>query len=199
MENNGRYIDKTELTSEEAEKTFSVLEARFRTNIRLHEGINWSDVRASLEASPEALWSLAQMESARHAPDVYHDDESDYYFGTCSKESPESARNCAYDKKAADWLRENHPDESFQGSAVEMAEAMGIELMLPDHYGDILQEKGIFDEETWGWLLTQSDIRSSGPALYGRRFGPTGCINRHSPYNPYDDGGWRGSLRVKKV
>ena len=149
--------------SPEAKELLGKLENRFSANMHLHEGVDWNDVKVSLEASPEALWSLLQMESAGHEPDVYHDDEKDYYFGTCSKESPESGRNCVYDKEAADWLRENYPDAKFNGSAVEMAETMGIELMLPDHY-ERLQEKGRFDEETASWLLTYYNIRSTDSA-----------------------------------
>lgn len=187
------------LTPEQAGRVLRALQSSFNANKNLHKGINWKDVEASLKASPEALWSLAQMESAGHAPDVYHDDESGYYFGTCSAETPESARNCVYDKEAADWLRTNHPDAQFNGSAVEMADAMGITLMSPEHYRDILQKKGKFDRNTWGWLLTQSDIRSSGGALLGYRYGGGVYIDQDDARDHNDDGAWRGSLRVKKV
>ena len=174
------------------------LEARFSANMPLHEGVNWNDVKTSLEASPEALWSLLQMESAGHDPDVYHNDEKDYYFGTCSKESPESGRNCVYDKDAAELLKENHPGEEFNGSAVEMAQSMGIELMLPDHY-ERLQEKGIFDLETLSWLLTHSGIRSAGPALYGYRFGANVFVDQRFAGHRSVRRAWRGFLMVKKV
>lgn len=187
------------LAPEQAGRVLGALQSRFNANTNLHKGINWKDVEASLKASPEALWSLAQMESAGHAPDVYHNDESGYYFGTCSVETPESARNCVYDKEAADWLRENAPQAVFNGSAVEMAEAMGITLMLPEHYRDILQKKGKFDKETWSWLLTQSDIRSSGRAVDGCRDGFGVNFNQRSANLHRDYGAWRGSLRVNKV
>ena len=189
-----------QLSPEEAEQTLLNFKNRFKENMYLHEGVDWNKVKASLEANPEALWSIAQMEAAGHAPDIYHDDENDYYFGTCSIESPESARNCVYDKEAADWLGENHPDVQFNGSAVEMAEAMGIELMLPDHYKDILQEKGKFDKATWSWLLTHSDIRSTGSALFGYRSGVYAVVvDLYGASDRYHSRAWRGSLRVKKV
>ena len=191
--------DKRELTAEQAERTLGALQRRFQANIHLHEGIEWTKVKTALEANPEALWSIAQMESAGHSPDIYHDDKNDYYFGTCSIESPESARNCVYDKEAADWLRENHPDVPFQGSAVEMAEAMGIDLMDPDHYKDILQEKGKFDEKTRSWLLTHSGIRSTGDALDGSRRGGYVYVSRYRARDLYHRWAWRGALRVKKV
>ena len=191
------------LSLEEAEKTglFTALQTRFKANKHLHYCISWSDVKISLERSPEALWSLAQMESAGHTPDIYHVSEYHYHFGTCSKESPESARNCVYDKEAVDWLKENHPDVQFNGSAVEMAEAMGIELMPPEHYENILQKKGRFDEKTLGsWLLTHSDIRSTGDALIGDRSdGGDAYVFRYDALSNIGNGGWRGSLKVKKV
>ena len=187
------------LAPEQAERVLGALQSRFSANTNLHKGINWKDVESSLKASPEALWSLAQMESAGHAPDVYHNDESGYYFGTCSVETPESARNCVYDKEAADLLIANNPNAVFNGSVVEMAEAMGITLMLPEHYRDILQKKGKFDKETWSWLLTQSDVRSSGYAVRGYRVGHVVRFHRNYAYYRYDVRAWRGSLRVEKV
>ena len=139
------------------------------------------------------------MESAGHAPDIYHDDENEYYFGTCSTETPESARNCVYDKGAAHWFRENTPNHVFNGSAVEMAEAMRIELMQQEHYMDILQQKGKFDKETESLLLTQSDIKSSGRALYGYRRGSGVFVYRDGAYSQRGCRAWRGVLRVKKL
>ncbi|MBD3330879.1 DUF4256 family protein [Candidatus Peregrinibacteria bacterium] len=188
-----------ELTPEEMEEILSKLETRFDTNTQLHEGINWSDVKASLEADPEAIWSLAQMESAGHEPDVYHDDKDNFYFGTCSKEAPKSARNCVYDKEAADKLRKENPNAKFNGSAVEMADAIGISLITPGHYKDILQKKDIFDETTWNWLLTQSDIRSSGGALNGNRYEGNVYVYQNRAYIRNGYRAWRGSLRVKKI
>ncbi|MBU1992233.1 MAG: DUF4256 domain-containing protein [Patescibacteria group bacterium] len=191
--------DKRELPPEQAGRILGALQSRFNANTNLHKGMDWKDVEASLKASPEALWSLAQMESAGHAPDVYHDDESGYYFGTCSLETPESARNCIYDKEAAEWLKIYHPDVQFNGSAVEMAEAMGIALMPPEHYENILQKKGKFDKSTWSWLLTQSNIRSTDRALGGSRCGDNLFVARGVAGGHNDNRGWRGTLRVNKV
>ena len=194
-------VDQQEclLTPEEAEKTLQTFESRFKENTHLHEGANWNDVKASLEADPEKLWSIAQMEAAGHVPDVYDEDDTAWYIVTCSEESPESARNCVFDKEAADWLRENYPDVEFNGSAMEMAEAMGIELMSPEHYKEKLQRKGRFDNETWSWLKTDPDTRRSGFAFFGNRFGDVVRVILHDAYRRDDCGAWRGSLRVKKV
>ncbi len=201
VDGQGDNTEKREFSPEspEAKELLGKLENRFSANMHLHEGVNWNDVKTSLEKSPESLWSLAQMESAGHEPDVYHDDESDYYFGTCSKESPESARNCVYNKKAVDWLKENDPNEKFNGSAVEMAQSMGIELMLPDYYKDILQEKGRFDEETLSWLLTRSGLRSIGLALVGYRLVAVVDVIQCGADRHDGSRAWRGSLRVKKI
>lgn len=176
--------EKRELTPEETENTLSALQTRFEANMFLHEGIKWSDVKASLEANHEAVRSLAQMEAAGHDPDVYYDDENDYYFGTCSKESPESAGNCTY----------------YQ--AIKMAKTMSIKLMLPEHYKNILQKKGYFDDKgTWSWLLTHSDItRSAGRAFRGYRLNDLYYDVNEAWASDHDKlGGWRGSLKVKKV
>ena len=188
-----------QLSPEEAEQTLLNFKNRFKENMYLHEGVEWNKVKASLEANPEALWSIAQMEAAGHAPDVYDADDEGFDIGTCSKETPESGRNCVYDKKVADWLRENSPDVEFNGSAVEMSEAMGIDLMDPEKYKNTLQKNGKFDAATWSYLLTHSDIRSTGSALSGYRYGDNVYVSLYSAYDPYHGRAWRGSLRVKKV
>jgi hypothetical protein len=194
------------LSPEQAEEILRTLQNRFNSkkHCKMHEGINWADVEASLKANPEALWSLNQMESAGHVPKVYYVDESSYYFGTCSSETPGSSRNCVYDEEAADRLRENEPQAVFNGSAVEMAKAMGIELMSPEHYSTFLIKSGMyrkggpggkFDRWTRCWLLTDSKTRSMGSADSGNLF----YCETHLVQDHDEEGGWRGSLRVEKV
>jgi len=136
------------------------------------------------------------MEAQGHMPDVYNFDDSGFDIGTCSKETPESARNCVYDAKAAAWLKENYPDEKFNGSAVELAEAMGISLMSPEQYKDVLQNKGKFDEKTWSWLKTLDETRESGYALRGGRYGGAVYVGQFNAYGSTDYKAFRGSLRV---
>ncbi|MBI4235430.1 DUF4256 domain-containing protein [Candidatus Peregrinibacteria bacterium] len=185
------------LTPEQSASTLQTLSARFAANENLHEGIDWARVKASLEANPEALWSINEMEKAGHQPDVYNTDEKGFDMGTCSKESPASGRNCVYDEEAAEWLRTNYPEEKFNGSAVAMAEAMGINLMDPTLYRDVLQKKGRFDGQTRSWLLTQLGIRSTGDALYGFRNGEYVYVYQGFARNRHVYGSWRGSLRVE--
>ena len=185
-----------QLSPEATERTLSTLQTRFDANSHLHEGCDWSRVKTALEANPEALWSISQMEAQGHIPDVYNFDNNGFDIGTCSEETPSGARNCVYDAEAAAWLKENHPQATFNGSAVEMAEAMGISLMSPTHYREILQQKGKFDRQTWSWLLTDEATRKTGDALYGDRYGDDVSVLQGVAYIHYDGGAWRGSLRV---
>lgn len=188
--------EERELSPEDAECTLSTLESRFSANSHLHEGCDWSRVKSALEANTEALWSISQMEAQGHMPDVYNFDGSGFDIGTCSEETPAGARNCVYAAEAAAWLKENRPQERFNGSAVEMAKAMGIGLMSPAQYRDVLQSKGKFDMQTWSWLLTDEATREAGVALYGNRYGYDVRVGRYGARSHVDDGAWRGSLRV---
>lgn len=194
-----KIADATEgkqLTPEAAERTLTILETRFNNNVHLHEGCDWSRVKTALEAKPEALWSISQMEAQGHMPDVYNFDDSGFDIGTCSQETPASARNCVYDAQAAAWLKENRPQETFNGSAVEMVEAMGISLMSQGQYNAVLQSKGEFDAQTWSWLLNDEANRKTGRALAGHRCGFDVFVIQFDARDHYDTRGWRGLLRV---
>lgn len=185
-----------QLSPEAAERTLSTLQIRFDANSHLHEGCNWSRVKTALEADPEALWSINQMEVQGHMPDVYNFDDNGFDIGTCSEETPSGTRNCVYDAQAAAWLKENYPQETFNGSAVEMAEAMGIRLMSPNHYEVILQCKGEFDRQTSSWLLADKVTRESGEAPDGACLdgNVNVCLNDTEFHESHL--GWRGELRV---
>lgn len=137
------------------------------------------------------------MEKAGHEPDVYNFDNKGFDIGTCSKESPKSGRNCVFDEKAKEWMKINRPDEKFNGSAVAMAKAMGIDLMDPDLYENVLQKKGKFDMKTRSWLLTRLEIRSIGRALRGLRIDDGVFVFQSDANSRNDAGSWRGSLRVE--
>ncbi len=186
-----------ELSPEQKESTLATLAARFKANENLHKGVEWTRVKNSLETKPEALWSINEMEKAGHEPDVYNTDDNGFDIGTCSKESPESGRNCVFDEAAEEWMKTNRPNERFNGNAVAMAKAMGIDLMDPNLYKDVLQKKGRFDEQTWSWLKTQLSIRSTGYALGGNRRGDDVGAARFDARYHDGDRSWRGSLRVE--
>jgi len=177
------------LTPEQAEQLLNKLEKRFNDNKERHEKVDWEKVKSSLEANPEALWSIDEMEKAGHEPDVYFADDKGFDVGTCSKESPEQHRNIVYDEEARrgnDELR----------SAVEIAEEMGIDLMEPDKYKNVLQAHGKYDLDTLSWLKTSKEKRKAGLAFGGRRFDVDVFVSVHNPSARYDARAFRGSLRV---
>ncbi len=190
--------EKRELTPEVQEQLLATLQARFDANQKKHKGIEWTDVQRSLEADPEKLWSLQQMEEAGHAPDVYMENDDSFYFGTCSVESPESARNIVYDAEAEAWLAKNYPQEICNGNAVDIATAMGIDLMDEPQYRH-LQTLGKFDATTWSWLKTLDEIRKRGVALCGFRRGERVYVDRDLAYRHRHHRAFRGSLRVSKL
>ena len=174
------------------------LEQRFDANTNRHEGVTWADVQRSLEADPSSLWKLQQMENAGHEPDVYMEDDGAYYFGTCSVESPKSARNIVFDAKAQAFLAEHYPQETCNGNAVDIAEAMGIDLMDETQYRH-LQTLGKFDTQTWSWLKTLDEIRKRGYALCGNRNREGVNVYRSVASNHDLNRAFRASLRVSKA
>ena len=145
------------------EEQIKVLEARFAKNMRRHAGIDWRSVQAKLEASPEKLQALYEMERTGGEPDVIGYDETtgEFIFCDCSPESPAGRRSICYDREALDSRKENKPS----GSAIEMASSMGIELLTEQQYRE-LQELGEFDRKTSSWVKTPARIQGSwGRAL----------------------------------
>lgn len=169
------------------------LKSRFDKNSSRHKGIAWETVLARLEAKPAALKSLAEMESSEGEPDVIGQDETSgqVIFCDCSAESPSGRRSLCYDQAALNARKENKPE----GSAVEMAEAMGIELLTEEQYRE-LQQLGEFDLKTSSWIATPADIRRLGGALFcDRRYG-TVFVYHNGVQSYYAARGFRGLLRV---
>ena len=170
-----------------------VLQDRFEQNSRRHPGIVWADVQARLEARAEKLRSLDVMEITGGEPDVVgHDPKTDeYLFFDCSAEAPAGRRSVCYDREALD-SRKDHPPED---SAIDMAAAMGIELLTEAQYLE-LQKLGDFDEKSSSWLKTPDDIRKQGGALFAdRRYGRVFVYQNSAPCY-YRVRGFRGSLKV---
>ncbi len=169
------------------------LRTRFEANMHRHEGIDWAKVQARLEAHPDELWSLGEMERSGGEPDVVGQDEKsgEYIFYDCSAESPKGRRSVCYDKKARVERKEHAPKDS----AAEMAESMGAALLTEAEYRR-LQELGEFDAKTSSWLQTPPDIRTLGGAIFGDyRFG-TVFIYHNGAESYYAARGFRCSLRV---
>ena len=176
----------------ERDDLIEILQARFEKNMHRHKGIAWSAVQARLERDPRALKSLGAMEASGGEPDVIGDDESDHItFCDCSAESPSGRRSLCYDEEALDSRKENKP----QGSAVETATEMGIDLLTEQEYRE-LQQLGEFDTKTSSWVQTPSDVRSLGGALFCDRRYATVFVYHNGAQSYYASRGFRGRLRV---
>jgi hypothetical protein len=184
---------KKELSTKQREELLSILKVRFEKNMNRHKGLKWAKVQAKLEANAKKLWSLSEMERTGGEPDVVgHDKKSgEYIFFDCSPESPKSRRSICYDDEALASRKEHKPADS----AMNMAEAMGIEVLTEEEYRD-LQTLGEFDLKTSSWLKAPVEMRKLGGALFGdRRFGR--IFMYHNGAESYYAGrGFRGALRV---
>jgi hypothetical protein len=177
----------------EQEELLKTLKARFEKNMNRHKGLDWAKVQARLEANPQKLRSLNEMETTGGEPDVVgHDEKSgEYIFYDCSAESPKGRRSICYDHEALEARKEHKPKDS----AVNMAATMGIELLTEEQYRE-LQKLGNFDLKTSSWVKTPPEIRTLGGALF--------CDRRYNQVFLYHNGAdsyyaaraFRGSLRV---
>jgi hypothetical protein len=184
---------KKELTSKQSEELLETLKARFEKNMNRHNKIGWEKVYAKLKVANEKLWSLKEMEKTGGEPDVvgYDKKTSEYIFNDCSVESPNGRRSICYDREALESRKENKP----KGNAVDMAAAMGIELLTEEQYRE-LQKLGNFDLKTQDWIKTPSDIRKLGGAIFaGIRYGHI-FVGANGAESYYAGRGFRGSLRV---
>jgi len=180
------------MKAQEQERLIHALKARFEKNMHRHKGIAWDKVRAELERNPAALMSLREMEVTGGEPDVIgRDGEPGYTFCDCSAESPAGRRSVCYDSEALESRKEHKPE----GSAVEMAAAMGIDLLTEEQYRD-LQKVGEFDTKTSSWVGTPSDVRALGGALFcDRRYGKV-FVYHNGAQSYYAARGFRGTLRI---
>lgn len=184
---------KKGLSPRQREGILSALMARFDANMRRHPDIEWSWVRARLDAAPGKLWSLHEMERTGGEPDVvFHNKKSgEFVFFDCSAESPKGRLSLCYDRAGLESRKEHKPRDSAMG----MAEAMGIELLTGEEYRE-LQRLGEHDTKTSSWLATPADIRKLGGALFGdRRFGHV-FVYHNGVQSYFTARGFRGSLKV---
>lgn len=181
------------MDAKEREALLGTLKARFEKNMKRHQGLQWDQVRARLDAHPEKLSSLAKMEETGGEPDVIgHDRKTgEITFCDCSAESPKGRRSVCYDREALESRKTFKPADS----AVNMAAAMGIELLNEEQYR-ALQKLGSFDAKTSSWVVTPPDIRKLGGALFcDRRFGHV-FVYHNGAESYYAARGFRGSLKV---
>lgn len=182
-----------ELSPEQREGLLQTLKARFEKNMNRHQGLAWADVQAKLEAHTEKLWSLHEMERTGGEPDVVDHDHTtgEYIFTDCSAESPKGRRSICYDREALESRKEHKP----QNNALEMAAAMGIELLTEEQYRE-LQKLGNFDSKTSSWVKTPASIRKLGGAIFCDRRYDTVFVYHNGAESYYGARGFRGSLRV---
>ncbi len=184
---------KRELSPKQRDELLVALQARFEKNMGRHPGLAWAKVQARLEARPDKLWSLAEMERTGGEPDVVgHDKKSgELIFVDCSAETPKDRTSVCYDRKGLESRKEHKP----KTTAMDLAAAMGIELLTEEEYF-ALQRLGEFDTKTSSWLKTPPEIRKLGGALYGaRRYGRI-FIGHNGAQSYYAVRGFRGSLKV---
>jgi hypothetical protein len=181
------------MMNQEQQELLRTLEARFDKNAHRHRGIAWHEVQTRLEGSPAALRSLRDMESTGGEPDVIgHDNESGMYtYCDCSLESPAGRRSVCYDREALASRKEHKP----RNSAVDMAAAMGIDLLTEEQYR-ALQMLGEFDTKTSSWISTPPELRKLGGALFcDRRYGKV-FVYHNGAQSYYAARGFRGALHV---
>lgn len=181
------------MNANEREQLLKVLKARFEKNMKRHHSLEWPAVQAKLQASPKKLASLGQMEKTGGEPDVvgYDKKTGEYLFYDCCAQTPAGRRSVCYDGEARKSRKEHKPKDS----ALEMAAAMGIELLTEEHYR-ALQELGEFDTKTSSWLATPADVRDLGGAIFGdRRYGRV-FVYHNGAESYYAARGFRGSLKV---
>jgi hypothetical protein len=186
-------MSKKSLSAKQRAGLLHILQSRFDQNMPRHKGIEWPKVQAKLEANPEKLWSLNEMERTGGEPDIvgYDEKTGEYLFYDCSAETPKDRRNVCYDRQALDARKQFKPPNS----AVDMAEEMGIELLTEAQYRE-LQQLGKFDQKTSSWIKTPVHIRKLGGALFCDRRYDTVFVFHNGADSYYATRGFRGSLRV---
>ncbi len=195
----GQSIPKVEInldtSGKQAGELLATLKVRFEKYTDRHKGLEWSKVRAKLEAHPEKLSSLKAMESTGGEPDVigYDEQTGEYIFCDCSAESPIGRRSICYDGEGQQEREKKgiHPG----GNAMDLAAAMGIELLDEEQYR-ALQKVGEFDAKTSSWIQTPADIRKLGGALFADRRYDHIFVYHNSAPSFYAARGFRGTLRV---
>jgi hypothetical protein len=186
-------MSEKKLSSKEREELLLTLRNRFEKNKNRHKGIEWASVQSKLEAKPQKLWSLHAMEKTEGEPDVvgHIKKTGEYMFFDCSAESPKGRRSICYDHQALESRKEHKPENS----AVQMAADMGIELLTEEQYRE-LQKLGTFDTKTSSWIVTPSQIRKLGGALFADyRYGNV-FVYHNGAESYYAARGFRGFLSV---
>lgn len=184
---------KKKLSESESEALLKILKNRFEKNRNRHESFEWNKVQAKLEANPEKLWSLNEMEKTGGEPDVvnYDKNTNEYIFYDCSAESPKGRRSLCYDRQALESRKEHKP----QNNVIDVADIMGIELLSEQEYRE-LQKLGNFDSKSSSWIKTPPEIRKLGGAIFADYRYETIFIYHNGAESYYAARGFRALLRI---
>jgi hypothetical protein len=190
---NSIISNKKKLTPKQGEELLRVLKARFEKNVYRHKSLEWAKLQTKLEKNPKKLWSLGEMERTGGEPDVVELDKKtgEYIFYDCSAETPGGRRNICYDREALESRKEHQP----KNNAIDMAFAMGIELLTEEQYRE-LQKSGSFDTKTSSWLKTPVEIRKLGGAIFVDRRYDHIFVYHNGADSYYGSRAFRASLRV---
>ncbi|HEX4343054.1 MAG TPA: DUF4256 domain-containing protein [Verrucomicrobiae bacterium] len=184
---------KKELSPKQREELLAALKARFDANKARHPGLVWAKVQARLEANPEKLWSLSEMERTGGEPDVIGQDKKsgEFVFMDCSAQSPKGRVSFCYDREALDARKEHKPKNCVLDAAADM----GVEVLTEEEYS-ALQKLGEFDTKSSSWVKTPAEIRELGGAIYGDRRYNRVFIGHNGAESYYAGRGFRGALKV---
>jgi hypothetical protein len=185
--------NKKELSPKQLEELLGALKDRFEKKTSRHQGLVWAKVQARLEARPDKLWSLAEMERTGGEPDVVGQDKKsgEFVFMDCSAQSPKGRVSFCYDRAALDSRKEFKPKNCVMDAAADM----GVEVLAEEEYF-ALQKLGEFDTKSSSWLKTPAEIRKLGGAIYGDRRYNRVFIGHNGAESYYSGRGFRGSLKV---
>lgn len=188
-----KIIENKKLSQEEADQLLTTLKERFEKNMNRHKDIKWDDLEEKLKAKPDKLFSLYEMERSGGEPDLvaYDKNIDQYIFYDCSVESPKGRRSTCYDQEALESRKKNKPENS----AMNMAEAMGIEILTEEEYR-YLQTLGEFDTKTSSWIKTPANIRKLGGAIFCDRRYDTVFVYHNGADSYYGARGFRASIRI---
>ncbi len=181
------------LSPEETSTLLKTLQNRFEKNIKRHPELDWNKLQTKLEANPQKLWSLNQMELTEGEPDVirYDSQTDEYTFCDCSAESPKGRRSLCYDKQALDSRKENKP----KNNVLDVAKEMGVSLLTEEEYRE-LQKLGNFDSKSSSWIETPAAIRKLGGAIFADFRYDTVFVYHNGAESYYAARGFRASLKV---
>ena len=185
MKNNNK------LSPKQCEELLKTLKTRFEKNMSRHKGLDWAKAQARLEAKPDKLWSLAEMERTGGEPDVVGVKSGEFVFMDCSAQSPKGRVSFCYDRAALDSRKEHKP----KNCVLDAAAAMGVEVLTEEEYF-ALQKLGEFDTKSSSWLQTPAEIRELGGAIYGDRRYNRVFIGHNGADSYYSGRGFRGSVKV---